>query len=248
MKQAGEPKSVFQTAPFDQIPHIRTVFDAMQVLRKTCTSYGFRYFKVITLPAAMSGGDDSISSLAMISSWPPDMIADYDRLQLARNSPILNQLRKQITPLVFKVQEINNLRPGEEPATASELFGRYGLTMGVYFPVHDFRSLRHAVSFMGDRAPLTTEELSTLAMFSTMLIEQISKITTVDHVVKSVLNAREVEILQWTAEGKTSSEIATITGLSEHTVNHYATIATQKLGCSNRTQAVVYAMRLGLFR
>ncbi|MBV1783695.1 MAG: LuxR family transcriptional regulator [Hoeflea sp.] len=239
---------VFQTEPFDQIPGIRTIFDAMQVLRKTCLGYGFRYFKVITLPANMSGGDSSISELSTISSWPPEMIADYDRLLLARNSPILNQLRKQITPLVFQVEKVNNLRPGEETASASELFGRFGLTMGVYFPVHDFRSVRHAVSFMGDRAPLTAEELSTLAMFSIMLIEQISKVTIADHAAKSVLNAREVEILQWTAEGKTSSEIAGITGLSEHTVNHYATIATQKLRCSNRTQAVVYAMRLGLFK
>ena len=243
-----ETDTPFQAEPFNQICEIRTIFDAMQVLRKTCATYGFRYFKVISLPANMAGGDTSISGLAMMSSWPPDMIADYDRLQLARNSPILNQLRKQITPLVFAVEEINNMRPGEEPASAAELFGRYGLTMGVYFPVHDFRGLRHAVSFMGDRAPLSTEELSTLALFSTMLIEQISKITTADHAAKTALNAREVEILKWTAEGKTSSEIASITGLSEHTVNHYATIATQKLGCSNRTQAVVYAMRLGLFR
>ncbi|MBC7281849.1 LuxR family transcriptional regulator [Hoeflea sp.] len=239
---------VFQTEPFAQIPAIRTVFDAIQVLRKTCVGYGFRYFKVIALPANMSGGDSSLSRLATISSWPPDMIADYDRLQLARNSPILNLLRKQITPLVFDFDDINNRRPGEEPASADALFARFGLTMGVFFPVHDFRSMRHAVSFVGDRAPLSAEELSTLAMFSTLLIEQISNVTIADHAAKSVLNARETEILQWTAEGKTSSEIAGITGLSEHTVNHYATIATQKLGCSNRTQAVVYAMRLGLFK
>jgi len=246
MASASPP--VFQTEPFDQIPTIRTIFDAMQVLRKTCLGYGFRYFKVIALPSNISGGDSSLSGLATISSWPPEMIADYDRLQLARNSPILKQLRKQITPLVFEVATINHLRPGEEPASADVLFGRFGLTMGVYFPVHDYRSVRHAVSFMGDRAPLTAEDLSTLAMFSTMLIEQITKVTIADHAAKSVLNAREVEILQWTAEGKTSSEIASITGLSEHTVNHYATIATQKLGCSNRTQAVVYALRLGLFK
>ena len=101
---------------------------------------------------------------------------------------------------------------------------------------------------MGDRDPLSVEELSTLSMFATMLIEQISVISSADHAAKSVLNDREVEILKWTAEGKTSPEIARLTGLSEHTVNHYATIATKKLGCSNRTQAVVYAIRLGLFK
>ena len=229
------------------IGSIQTIFDAMQVLRKTCLSHGFRYFSVITLPSAVSGDDNTIANLATISSWPPELISDYDGLGLARNSPILDQLRKQITPLVFEVDAVNSSRPGEEPASAAELFGRFDLTMGVYFPVHDSHGLRHAVSFMGSRAPLSVEELSTLSLFATMLIEQISKVSVADQAAKSVLNDREVEILKWTAEGKTSPEIARITGLSEHTVNHYATIATKKLGCSNRTQAVVYAIRLGLF-
>ncbi|MEP3439713.1 MAG: LuxR family transcriptional regulator [Hoeflea sp.] len=238
----------FQTEPFEAIAKIRTIFDAMQILRKTCIGYGFSYFSVISLPVSIAGGDAAISDLATISSWPPELIADYDRLGLARNSPVLDQLRKQITPIVFKMDELNRGRPGEETHQAEELFARFKLTMGVYFPVHDHRGLRHAVSFIGDRPPLSVEELSTLSMFATMLIEQISKISVANHAARSVLNARETEILQWTAEGKTSSEIAGITGLSEHTVNHYATIATQKLGCSNRTQAVVYAMRLGLFK
>lgn len=240
--------AAYSTQPFDVIGGIRTIFDAMQVLRKVCLSYGFRYFSVINLPSSSSGDDSSIASMATISSWPPELIAGYDRLGLARNSPILDQLRKQITPLVFKVADVNKGRPGEEPENANELFGRFDLTMGVYFPVHDTHGLRHAVSFMGDRDPLSTEELSTLSLFATMLIEQISRISMADHAAKSVLNDREVEILRWTAEGKTSPEIARITGLSEHTVNHYATIATKKLGCSNRTQAVVYAIRLGLFK
>lgn len=241
------PNPAHSARPFEMIGTIQTIFDAMQVLRKTCLSHGFRYFSVITLPSAVSVDDNTIANLATISSWPPELISDYDGLGLARNSPILDQLRKQITPLVFEVDAVNNSRPGEEPASAAELFGRFDLTMGVYFPVHDSHALRHAVSFMGNRDPLSVEELSTLSLFATMLIEQISKISVADQAAKSVLNDREVEILKWTAEGKTSPEIARITGLSEHTVNHYATIATKKLGCSNRTQAVVYAIRLGLF-
>ena len=242
------PNPALQSQPFELIGKVRTIFDAMQVLRKTCLAHGFRYFSVITLPIAESNEDNTIAGLATISSWPPELISEYDRLGLARNSPVLDQLRKQITPLVFTIDEVNNARPGKEPESATDLFRRFGLTMGVYFPVHDSHSLRHAVSFMGDRGPLSVEELSTLSMFATMLIEQISVISSADHAAKSVLNDREVEILKWTAEGKTSPEIARLTGLSEHTVNHYATIATKKLGCSNRTQAVVYAIRLGLFK
>ena len=163
--------------PFEPIPKIVTVFDAMQVMRKTCLVYGFRYFSVITLRSIISGGDASLSELATISSWPPDLIANYDRLELARNSPILDQLRKQITPLEFHVEMVNTARPGDEPANANELFARFGLTTGVYFPVQDSNGLRQAVSFIGNRAPLSAQELSMLALFSTMLVEQMSRIS-----------------------------------------------------------------------
>ena len=64
--------------------------------------------------------------------------------------------------------------------------------------------------------------------------------------VANKLTARETECLQWVAAGKTSNEIALITGLSEHTVNHYLASACRKLDAVNRIQAAVKAVRAGL--
>lgn len=61
------------------------------------------------------------------------------------------------------------------------------------------------------------------------------------------LTARELDCLRWTAEGKTSNEIAAIVKLSEHTVNHYLISAAKKLDCVNRVQAVAKALRMRLF-
>jgi DNA-binding CsgD family transcriptional regulator len=233
---------------FEPIGLIRTVFDAMQVMRKACNLYGFSIFSVLSLPNAKPGAPELLSRMAIISSWPPELIGDYDRLGLGNDSPVLKRLRTRIAPLVFQVDDINNMRSTTDSVkNASELFGRFGLTMGVYYPVYDSRGHRFSVSFMGDRDPMTSEEVLTLAMFSTLMVEQLSKISATENSSKTDLNSREIEVLQWIAEGKTSAEIAQITGLSEHTVNHYATIATQKLGCSNRTQTVVRAVRLGVF-
>ncbi len=60
------------------------------------------------------------------------------------------------------------------------------------------------------------------------------------------LNARETECLKWVAAGKTSNEIAQITSLSEHTINHYLAICCRKLDSVNRIQATVKAVRLGI--
>lgn len=60
------------------------------------------------------------------------------------------------------------------------------------------------------------------------------------------LTSRELEILKWTADGKTSGEIAQILAISSDTVNFHVSNATGKLGTSNKTAAVVRAVMLGL--
>jgi DNA-binding NarL/FixJ family response regulator len=60
------------------------------------------------------------------------------------------------------------------------------------------------------------------------------------------LTDREREVLTWVGRGKTSSEIATILGLSERTVNFHCDQAVKRLDAIDRTQAVAIAIGLGL--
>jgi len=64
----------------------------------------------------------------------------------------------------------------------------------------------------------------------------------------SPLGNRELQCLVWTAQGKTSFEIAKILNLSEHTVNNYIHIATRKLGATNRIHAIAKAIRMDLIQ
>ena len=56
------------------------------------------------------------------------------------------------------------------------------------------------------------------------------------------LTGREREVLTWVGRGKTSSEIATILGLSERTVNFHCDQAIKRLDVINRAQAVAKAV------
>ena len=60
------------------------------------------------------------------------------------------------------------------------------------------------------------------------------------------LSPRELECLQWIAEGKTVWECATILGLSQHTVRCYLESTRHKLSASSNTHAVSIAHRAGL--
>lgn len=60
------------------------------------------------------------------------------------------------------------------------------------------------------------------------------------------LSKREKEILQWTAEGKTSAEIAIILAISENTVNFHQKNMQKKFNAPNKTQIACYAAAIGL--
>jgi DNA-binding CsgD family transcriptional regulator len=62
------------------------------------------------------------------------------------------------------------------------------------------------------------------------------------------LTPRELESLRWTMEGKTAWELGSILGISERTAVLHVNNATHKLGCVNKHQAVLKALRLGLMR
>ncbi|SAL06332.1 LuxR family transcriptional regulator [Caballeronia calidae] len=60
------------------------------------------------------------------------------------------------------------------------------------------------------------------------------------------LTPREKEILQWSADGKTASEIGDILCIAERTVNFHINNVLPKLGATSKIQATVRAIRLGL--
>ncbi|MBC8007794.1 MAG: transcriptional regulator EpsA [Prolixibacteraceae bacterium] len=62
----------------------------------------------------------------------------------------------------------------------------------------------------------------------------------------NLVTRREVEILGWIKEGKTTSDIAGILALSPFTVKNHVQNILKKLGARSRSHAVAQAMNLGL--
>jgi len=59
-----------------------------------------------------------------------------------------------------------------------------------------------------------------------------------------LLSNREIAVLGWTSDGKTSSGISCILNISERTVNFHINNAISKLNASNKTSAVIKAALL----
>jgi len=62
------------------------------------------------------------------------------------------------------------------------------------------------------------------------------------------LSPREVEVLKWIAEGKSNKEIAALLFITEGTVKTHVLSIHEKLGVSDRTEAVVTAIKRGILR
>ncbi|RMR16420.1 Regulatory protein, LuxR [Pseudomonas amygdali pv. ulmi] len=61
------------------------------------------------------------------------------------------------------------------------------------------------------------------------------------------LTQREIEVLKWSAEGKTAGDIAMILCLKERTIHFHIASAIQKMGVCNKTAAAVQAALSGMF-
>ena len=63
----------------------------------------------------------------------------------------------------------------------------------------------------------------------------------------SLLNSREVRVLELAAKGMSNKQIASELSISEQTVASYFNVMFRKLNVDSRTQAVIYALKKGIF-
>ncbi|MBW6420908.1 autoinducer binding domain-containing protein [Rhizobium sp. XQZ8] len=226
----------------EEIAGLKTQFDVFRFMKRITEQYGCRVFLVMTLPAATSL---DLSSNSVITNWPAEMMAHFDREGLMHTSPVIRRLRNSTLPFTVDLENVSADRRGP---LVRGIFGRFGIVRGAYFPVHDMTGNRGAVSFAGDQVTFNPQQMMELMYVAVHVFERLAEIRNLDVRPTDTLTDREIDCLNWTAAGKTSAEIADILGLSEHTVNHYLNRAAKKLDTVNRTQAVAKALRVGLIK
>ncbi|MCL6706099.1 autoinducer binding domain-containing protein [Pseudomonas sp. R2.Fl] len=224
----------------------KTQFDVFRFMKRVAELYGARTFMVFNLPSSTSL---DLSANSIITNWPAELLATYDQRQLLSDSPVIHHLRVSTIPFQYDFDDPGGrLRINRSTDGPKDLFFRFSMQRGAYFPVHDASGGRGAVSFCGDRTPFSRDEMLELTYLAVHIYNRLAEIRDMDNRATEMLTEREIDCLNWTAAGKTSVEIAEILGLSEHTINHYLNRATKKLDTVNRTQAVAKALRIGLIK
>ncbi|NLR96788.1 LuxR family transcriptional regulator [Rhizobium sp. P38BS-XIX] len=220
----------------------RTQAAFAQALEQAGAAFGFSHLAFMNAPVP---DDSMMTPLLIAGSVPAQFVREFDRQQLVRRCPTLLATRDSVMPRSWHLLEKDG-QSVDLPRELHALLINYNCPMSVIIPINASNGQRLLFWFMGNRNSLGQSELNELTMIMLQALDAYNSLKRNDGSVPHTLSARELEVVRWTAQGKTSVEIGQILSLSDHTVNAYMMNAIKKLDCVNRTQLVAKAIRLKL--
>jgi LuxR family transcriptional regulator len=198
-------------------------------------SYGVRPPMPLTQPRIM-----------LFDNYPATWHQRYLSQNYLAIDPTVHHGLRSLMPLVWSDELFESARGFWEDARAQGL--RYGWAQ----PCRDPTGIAGMLTVSRSHEPLTDEELRAKA-------PQLAWVTQMAHIgmakllikrfmpdQEQSLTPREIDVMRWTAEGKTAEEIAEILGISARTVNFHTSSVVNKLGVANKTAAAIRAAMLGL--
>lgn len=205
-------------------------------------------FPLITYHLIRAPGHETPTA-THISTYPAEWIEQYVQQRHFERDPVVRAALRSTSPVLWEREADRRHLEGEERLLMDEA-ATLGIANGVTIPVRgpgDFALLSLCPA---DRSagPITSI-LPQLLFLGISAHERAREL--LPHVPMPGsrgirLSPREKQVLQWLAVGKTYWETSCILGLSEATVRTYVQTAGVKLGCQDRTHAIVRAIRLGL--
>lgn len=167
----------------------------------------------------------------------------------ARRDPVIQQLKTSSTPFTYD----QDLYVKSAVADLWEEQAPFGYRTGISVALH-LPGDKHFLLGVDREAPLPQkdEELTKMLAHVQLLAVYAQDAalrlfaTEAEFGEAPKLTPREVEVMRWTMEGKSSWAIGEILGTSEHTVNFHIANFRRKLGSTSRHQAVLKALSLGL--
>jgi DNA-binding CsgD family transcriptional regulator len=179
--------------------------------------------------------------------------SDYEEPASDRDSckrdPVMQHCRRQSVPIVWD----QDTYVDQGAADLWEQMARFGYHTGIALALHLPEGRHFQLGVDRDQAlPHDPRELqrivADLQLFAVHAQDAAIRLflPAALQPERPALTPRELEALRWTMEGKTAWEVGAILGISERTAVLHVNNAMHKLGCVNKHQAVLKALRLGL--
>lgn len=204
--------------------------------------YGFEYFflRFTTHPK------DIRMNSKNISNYPNELVECYRSIETSLKNPLVSHCQRSIDPIIWDASVFQDTPELWKQTRA------HGLNYGWSQAVHDTQGRTSILSMARTDPAITKEEFDKKAAYVLWLCNQLHGAVFAQlspeqrpQAILEHLSLREAEVLKWTAQGKTASDVGMILGLTTRTVNFHISSAIRKLGTSNKTSAVVLATQRG---
>ena len=213
------------------------VDEVVSALYRCLELYGFDTCLITNLPMQRR---DHWHEHILANRWPEQWFTRYNASGHYRHDPCVIRCCRSAAP--FTWSEVRQEPLGKDAIKVMEEAHEFGLLQGICVPLHAPFAPPAVVSMAGDTVEVTQQTKSSLSIIARHALETILRfLLRTNQPPRSRLSAREREVLQWIAEGKTAWEVSRILSLSEHTVLTHQRNAKQKLGATNTVHAVVKA-------
>lgn len=214
---------------------------AYRLALKFFNNQGFEYCSFATY----LGSPEKHTSKVNLNNYPYGWDRFYEQNGYASNDPLIAHCNQSTLPILW-----NESVFAHAPKLWREL-NRQGLRYGWTQAVHDDQGTHCSLfSLARTHSPIDIEEhYGNLgyAIFASHKLHALATRKLSDAFAvsqNSHLSPREIEVLRWSAEGKTASEVGRILCLSERTVNFHVCSCMRKLNVSNKISAVAKAAQI----
>jgi DNA-binding CsgD family transcriptional regulator len=186
-----------------------------------------------------------------VDNTPTAYRANYQDRSNGKRDPVMQHCRTKSVPVIWNQSTYLQADQGEKWEQQARFGYRYGISLALHMPEgrHFVLGVVRDQALPKDPAEIT-RVVASLQLFAVHAQEAAMRILIPAGLEPGLpaLTPRELETLRWTMEGKTAWEVANVLGISERTAVLHANNAMHKLGCVNKHQAVLKALRLGLIR
>lgn len=184
-----------------------------------------------------------------LGNTPEAFSSTYASTAIGKRDPVLRRLKRLSAPFVYD----QTMYVKEEAADLWDAQAQFGYKTGIAMALH-LSGGKHFVMGVDRDQPLPDDDIAVTRMMADLqllavhaqetavrLLAPQPQMETVPH-----LTEREIEILKWTAEGKSGWAVGQILNISEHNVKYHVNKILVKLAVGSKHQAAAKAKALGL--
>jgi len=224
--------------------------DVKKTIRKFCDDHGMEHFIYGSLKPVSFVRPE----IVIVNGYPDEWRDHYEKNEYMAVDPTVQHCRLNAFALDWAQIDRKSL---DKKSTSARCIGDardFGLIEGVSVPLHTVGSEWGMISVAAGKydkqtnAEMVSKNLNLLAPHLHEAVNRIESDKESPLLLEGNLHltAREKEVLLWSSEGKTTSEVAMILHISERTVTFHTQNILNKLNVRNRTHAVARAISLGL--